>query len=171
MTALTCSASTLKSGSATVISTPIAKPTPSKSGSFFDFVKPAPTCSPIGVIARSAPTLKSAMPKMSIIADTTKVTISLVVKSVMGVTAKISTITATGSTEKSDSFSFERVFMPMLFAIDFWAIKSFSFSILLINDILFLLRILLCHKTRRLSILPKGNFHTQNHTDRLLKLY
>ena len=51
MTALTWPARTERSGSATVMRTPITKQTPSRTPSFLDLVRPSPMCCPIGVIA------------------------------------------------------------------------------------------------------------------------
>ncbi len=105
ITALTCPARTERSGSATVISKPIRKHTDMRISNFFDLVSPEPTCSPIGVIARSAPRLKRPMPIMSITADTAKAAVSVPFKSISGVKDIISTINATGKTEIDDSLS------------------------------------------------------------------
>ena len=85
ITLATCFASTERSGSATVMSTPIAKQTGKSSFNFLDLVRPVPICSPIGVMARSAPRLKSAIPIIKRTADTTKTTNSVLVKSTSGV--------------------------------------------------------------------------------------
>ena len=105
ITALTCSASTERSGSAIVISTPITNPTPSKTPSFLDLVSPAPTCSPIGVMARSAPRLKSPIPIMRKTAHTQNAVSSVAVKSISGVNESTTTMRATGNTEINDSLN------------------------------------------------------------------
>ena len=60
--------------------------------------------SPIGDIARSAPTLNKPIPKISKRAQTTNITISSEVRCTSGVAHKISTIATTGSTDTSASF-------------------------------------------------------------------
>ena len=104
---LTWSASTDKSGSATVISKPIIKQTERSIPTFFDFVRPEPTCPPIGVIARSAPRLKRPIPRISNTAETANAIVSTGCKSTSGVNEIISTITVTGNTDIKDSLSFE----------------------------------------------------------------
>ena len=108
ITAETCPARTDKSGSATVIKTPIIKQTIKSTHTFLDFVRPVPTCSPIGVIARSAPRLKRPIPKIRNTAQTANATISVTVKSTSGVKEIIKTIAATGNTEINASLSFEK---------------------------------------------------------------
>lgn len=64
-----------------------------------------PTCSPIGVMARSVPRVKSAIPRMSITVPITKA-----IRRLFGtgeiVKQRINTMQATGRTELSDSFAF-----------------------------------------------------------------
>ena len=102
----TCSASTERSGSATVMSTPITKHTDTSSGNLRDLVRPEPTCSPIGVMERSAPRLKSAIPTTRNTAQMQKTTSSFNEKSASGVNESSSTISVTGSTEKNASLVF-----------------------------------------------------------------
>ncbi len=108
ITPLTCSASTDRSGSATVISTPIKKQTIRSTAILRDLVRPPPICSPMGVIARSAPRLKSPMPSMRKTAHTQNAPSSAPVKLTSGVAARISTTTVTGSTDINASRSFSR---------------------------------------------------------------
>ena len=61
----TCSASTWRSGSDTVMITPIRKLTDTTTHSFRDLVIWAPTRSPMGVMAVSAPSVNSPMPTIS----------------------------------------------------------------------------------------------------------
>ena len=118
ITALTWSASTVKSGSATVISKPITKLTNSSRGNLLVLVSPEPICSPIGVIARSAPRLNSPIPKTRNIAETTNVTISRGVAFTTGVKHIIKTMIVTGTTEISDSLSLESNPLPSIFALN-----------------------------------------------------
>ena len=103
----TCSASTERSGSAIVMSKPITKHTEISIITFFDLVRPVPTCPPIGVIARSAPRLNSAMPNISPAAEMQKATVSVTERLTRGVKDIISTITVTGRTETTASFNLE----------------------------------------------------------------
>ena len=100
-------ASTVRSGSAMVIKSPIIKHTPISIHSFLDLVRPEPICSPMGVIARSAPRLKRAMPAMSTIAEIIKAAVSVAVRLTAGVSEIIMTMSVTGATEVTASFSFE----------------------------------------------------------------
>ena len=91
------------SGSAIVIKTPIIKQATIKRVSFLDFVKPEPTCLPIGVIAMSAPTLNKHIPSTKINAQAPKIISSFKDNGAKGVSPKITTISATGKTEIIDS--------------------------------------------------------------------
>ena len=95
-----------KEGSAMVINTPIIKQMRRSNLNFPDLDKPEPICSPIGVMAISAPKLNSAMPKISAMAEHKKTTVSVVVRDKTGVKFKRSTITVTGSTDIVDSINF-----------------------------------------------------------------
>ena len=103
--ARTCSASTDKSGSATVMSTPITKHTETSNCRRLDLARPEPTCSPIGVMARSAPRLKSPMPTIKKIAQIEKTTSCLKDNDTSGVHDTASTISVTGKTEPNASFN------------------------------------------------------------------
>ena len=96
-------ASTVKSGSATVIKKPRTKQTATNNFTLDDFVKPAPTCSPIGVIATSAPKVKKPIPKIKNNADTLKITTSLTDRLIKGVKFKTITISVTGNIDINDS--------------------------------------------------------------------
>ena len=85
---------------------PIPKHTPSRRGRLLSLVRPEPMCSPIGVIARSAPRLKSAMPNIRNTAEIRKTEISAALKWISGVRFKKNTIATIGRTETSDSLSF-----------------------------------------------------------------
>ena len=104
--ALTCAASTDRSGSAMVMSSPITKQTPSRSPSFLDAVSPSPMYWPIGVIARSAPRLKKLIPIISSRAAATKTPSSWRDRFTHGVRDSMSTRKLTGSTERSESLIF-----------------------------------------------------------------
>ena len=104
----TCSASTDKSGSATVMSTPITKQTDTRSNRRRDLVRPAPTYVPIGVIARSAPRLKRPIPIIKKIALTVKTICSFSEKVTSGVCETTSTISVMGKTEAKASFNFSK---------------------------------------------------------------
>ena len=88
------------------MSTPITKHTDTSSGSLRDLVRPAPTCSPIGVMDRSAPRLKSAIPATRNTAQTPKTTNSFNEKFTRGVNESNSTISVTGKTEENASLVF-----------------------------------------------------------------
>ena len=62
----TCWASTWRSGSDTVTMTPIRKPTAATTQSFLERVMAAPTRSPMGVMAVSAPRENRPMPRIGI---------------------------------------------------------------------------------------------------------
>ena len=99
-----------------VIKSPIIKHTPISIHSFLDLVRPEPICSPMGVIARSAPRLKRAMPAMRAIAEIIKAAVSVAVRLTAGVSEIIMTMSVTGATEVTASFSFEsRIFNIMFF--------------------------------------------------------
>ena len=87
-------ASTCRSGSATVMITPITKQAATMSHSLFERVSCVPTCSPMGIMAMSAPSVKKPMPRMSS------------VESSMGTTVmpSASTIRVIGMTALSDSW-------------------------------------------------------------------
>ena len=105
---LTCSASTDKSGSATVMSTPITKHTDTSSKSLRDLVSPAPTYAPIGVMARSAPKLKSPIPTIKKTALIVKTTSSFSEKVTSGVYETNNTISVIGNTEAKASLNFSK---------------------------------------------------------------
>ena len=106
ITSATCEANTVKSGSATVISTPITKQTDSRSRRFFDFVNPEPTCSPIGVIEISAPKLNKPIPKIRNREETKNIINSRIVKFNNGVKFNNRTISETGKTDTRAYFNF-----------------------------------------------------------------
>ena len=113
ITALTWFASTDKSGSAIVIRIPITKAIPNNRVNFLDFVRPEPICSPIGVIAKSAPMLNSVIPTIMKIAQIANVMISVAEKSVIGVKARMNTMIATGATEIADSLNLLKIPLNM----------------------------------------------------------
>ena len=104
-TALICPASTERSGSATVMSTPIRKQTQTRTASFLDLIRPSPTWRPMGVMARSAPRLNRPMPSTSSSAQSTNTARVAQVSGASGVKEITSTMTATGSTDTSASQS------------------------------------------------------------------
>ena len=110
-------ARTTRSGSAIVIIIPMTRQINARTGRSFTFIICAPTPSPSGVIAISAPSWKNAMPMMSIKAPTRN---RAIVPVFMGTTKmlKSSTITVIGSTALTDSsiFSFSFLF-KILFKI------------------------------------------------------
>ena len=101
----TCCARTVRSGSATVIAVPTNKLIKIISHILRDFVIADPTYSPIGIIAVSAPRVNSPIPRISITAPIMNESITplLIGKNIKH---RINTITVTGKTEESDSFSF-----------------------------------------------------------------
>lgn len=103
----TCWASTWRSGSDTVTMTPIRKPTAATTQSFLERVMAAPTRSPMGVMAVSAPRENRPMPRITITAPIRKASS---VSVGMGATVKlrISTITVMGTTEAKASRSFSQ---------------------------------------------------------------
>ena len=101
----TCSASTCRSGSDTVTMTPIRKPTITTTHSFRERVMAAPTRSPMGVMAVSAPRENRAMPRITITAPIRKAS-SVSVGMGAAVKLRTSTITMMGTTEASASRSF-----------------------------------------------------------------
>ena len=105
-TALICPANTERSGSATVMSTPIRKQTTTRIASRFDLVRPSPMCRPMGVMARSAPRLKRPIPSASITAQTANTARSSQDRGARGVKETTSTRAATGMTETMASQSF-----------------------------------------------------------------
>ena len=108
ITALTVSASTCRSGSATVIRTPSTKLTKSNNHSFFCRERPAPTWVPIGVIARSAPMLNIPIPKISSTALMEKVISSTAEKLNHGSKDMAYTIKVIGSADRSASLILKR---------------------------------------------------------------
>ena len=76
-----------------------------RSGRLPDLVRPEPICSPIGVMARSAPRLKSAMPIISTRDETRNTISSVFVRLTSGVKYSIATISDTGRTDISASRS------------------------------------------------------------------
>ena len=107
--ACTCRASTCKSGSEMVISTPSTKPRVRISGRFLVFVIRAPTCSPMGVMATSAPTEKNIMPTTSKTAPVKKLSS---IPLGIGATVRLSASKSTtmGSTAEMASRIFSRSF-------------------------------------------------------------
>ena len=98
-------ASTVRSGSATVIMIPIIRQIKITSQSFFDFVKCAPIPSPIGIIDISAPREKKPIPIMSRKAPVKN---SMMVPIGIGAIVILSnnTIAVIGRTDDSASFVF-----------------------------------------------------------------
>ena len=111
-------ASTCRSGSAMVTMAPIRKQHPTISHSFFDLVNARPTCSPMGIMAMSAPSVKKPMPMIKNTAPTRN---SIRVDSSIGamVMPSASTISVTGSTELRDSCIFALSFLFILAAFLF----------------------------------------------------
>ena len=105
----TCVASTCKSGSEMVITTPNRKDNTTISRIFLLWVILAPTFSPMGVMDISAPRVKNIIPAMTITAPTRKHSRIL---EVMGAMVKLNTITipTTGRTAFKDSANFCRIF-------------------------------------------------------------
>ena len=105
----TWSAKTFRSGSDTVMIKPIRKQTAIINQSRLVFVMCAPTCSPIGVIAMSAPSVKMPMPTIRQMAPTMNITNTSVG---IGATVKhrIATIAVIGMTDFRDSFTFSCIF-------------------------------------------------------------
>ncbi len=106
----TCWASTWRSGSAIVIITPIIKAMQIRKVSRRLLVSCAPTRSPIIIIDRSAPSVKSPMPRISKGVPTAK---RMSVPSGSGaiVRCRISTTTLIGSTEEIDSLILSHRFL------------------------------------------------------------
>ena len=69
-------------------------------------VRPEPICSPIGVIAMSAPRLNRAIPRIRKTAEIKNTVISKLEKLIIGVRLRIKTIATIGNTDSSDSLSF-----------------------------------------------------------------
>ena len=90
-----------------VIITPMAKHTGMMIFRVRDLVITTPTRSPSGVIAISVPSVKSAMPKISMIAPITKAIIAPTGSGAI-VDVSRSTMPVMGSTEARDSFSLSR---------------------------------------------------------------
>ena len=103
-------ASTCRSGSEIVIRKPSTKPSGSMSQTRFVCVMLAPTRSPIGDIASSAPRLKSIMPTISNTAPMRNA-----IRMLVGIGATVkhssSTMPMIGSTAFSDSFNFSCSFV------------------------------------------------------------
>ena len=99
----TCAARTETSGSAMVTNAPSKKQTNSKSHMLRDLERPEPTCSPIGVIAMSAPKLKSAIPKIKTAAAMRNAKLSCKEKETSGVKPSKMTIKVTGRMDIADS--------------------------------------------------------------------
>ena len=106
----TCSASTCKSGSETVTITPTKNETSSTTHSFLLRVMAAPTCSPMGVMAKSVPRVNMPMPTTSRAAPTKKASIASVGAGA-SVTHSASTMAVIGSTDASDSFHFSYIML------------------------------------------------------------
>ena len=103
----TLEASTVRSGSATVMAMPSTKLRMSMSERRRDFVMRAPVRLPICVMLASAPRVKRPMPTMSSMVPSRKASMRSVVT---GTKPRHSTATmsAIGSTEETDSLSFSR---------------------------------------------------------------
>ena len=101
----TDSASTCRSGSATVTAKPRAKLTARISGRFLVFVRSVPILLPIGVIDISAPSEKKPMPVTTITAPIRKLSSR---SEEMGATVmhRNATMSIIGSTELTDSLTF-----------------------------------------------------------------
>ena len=101
----TLAARTVRSGSDTVMSVPMKKETRMTTQIFRDFVIVEPTCSPIGVMDLSTPSVKSPMPKIIINVPARK---EMKIEFGSGVTVKDSArmIKDTGRTDARDSLSF-----------------------------------------------------------------
>ena len=106
ITSFTCCASTDKSGSATVIKTPITKQTSNASQIFLVLISDDPICSPIGLIAISAPKLNKPIPTIKKTALIIKITNSRDVRLNKGVKYNSITNIVTGRTDISDSLIF-----------------------------------------------------------------
>ena len=115
--ACTCWASTCRSGSDTVISTPSRKPSARISGRFRVFVTREPTSSPMGVMATSAPTEKSIMPATSSTAPARKPSITplgtgATVRLRISTSATMGRTAASASRNFSSSFSIKPIPLP-----------------------------------------------------------
>ena len=112
---LTCPASTERSGSATVTSTPSANETSKSNHTLPDLESPEPTCVPIGVIAMSAPRLNSPIPSTSNSEQTRNVVSSAPERFRNGVKFNSTTKKLTGRTQVSASRSFSDSIRNMIF--------------------------------------------------------
>ena len=101
----TCSASTCRSGSATVISIPSMKPTSATSHILRERVSALPTYSPIGVMAMSVPRVNSPIPITSSIAPNINASSALLGTGTIR-KQMMNTSVAMGSTEVRDSLNF-----------------------------------------------------------------
>ena len=106
ITAFTCWARTVRSGSAMVIRRPIPKPTLRRIPIFLEAVRPWPMYCPMGVMAISAPRLKRPIPSTSSTAATTNTKSSMPEMSAQGVMDRMNTNRLTGITDTRDSLSF-----------------------------------------------------------------
>ena len=113
ITAFTWSARTVRSGSAMVIRSPIAKPTERRMPIFLEAVSPWPMYWPIGVIAISAPRLKRPIPITSRKAPATNMRSSFGEMSTHGVMERTKTRRLTGITERRDSLNFSSMAFRM----------------------------------------------------------
>ena len=91
--------------------TPRRKQTVSSAVILRERVSPAPICSPIGVIAISAPRLNSVIPMISTTEDSRKTVSSRAVRLTSGVRYRMHTSATTGVTEKRDSLNFVRMIL------------------------------------------------------------
>ena len=82
-----------------------------------DLESPEPICSPIGVIAISAPRLKREMPKISVMEAQANTRVSCQVKFAIGVQFKINTISVTGKTDTVASFNFVNNALNILYCL------------------------------------------------------
>ena len=103
----TCCASTCRSGSEIVIITPTRRLTRIIIHSFLERETDEPMCSPMGVIARSVPSVNRPIPSMSIIVPITK-DISMLFGTGIIVKHKMKSMTATGRTDLKASLSFSK---------------------------------------------------------------
>ena len=106
ITPLSCPANTDKSGSAMVINRPMAKQTPSNSLTLPERVSAEPACSPMGVMAISAPKLNRPIPKISKTEQIENTVSSVALSSIQPISRSRRTMADTGKTDRSASFIF-----------------------------------------------------------------
>ena len=121
-------ASTVRSGSATVINTPIKKHTNIKTPTLLERESPAPTCSPIGVIAMSAPKLNRPIPTINTNAEIKNTVVSVRLKFTNGVKFNSNTIAVTGNTDTNDSFNLNQNARNNFFSFSLHKYKVVGFA-------------------------------------------